>query len=47
MTLASNGAVDVSVLVPAADEAENLPEFVRQCADALRAAPPTRMKWWW
>ncbi len=41
MTLASNGAVDVSVLVPAADEAENLPEFVRQCADALRAAPYT------
>ena len=27
--------VDVSVLVPAKDEAENLPEFVRLCAEAL------------
>jgi glycosyltransferase involved in cell wall biosynthesis len=27
----------VSVLVPAKDEAENLPEFVRQCAEALPA----------
>jgi glycosyltransferase involved in cell wall biosynthesis len=35
MTLATTGAVDVSVLVPALDEAENLPELVRQCADAL------------
>lgn len=36
MTLASrNGSVEVSVLVPAKDEAENLPEFVRQCAVAL------------
>ncbi len=36
MTLASrNGSVEVSVLVPAKDEAENLPEFVRQCAAAL------------
>jgi len=34
-----HGAVDVSVLVPAKDEAENLPEFVRQCADALRGTP--------
>ncbi|MBL0180633.1 MAG: glycosyltransferase [Gemmatimonadetes bacterium] len=25
----------VSVLVPAKDEAENLPEFLRQCAEAL------------
>jgi glycosyltransferase involved in cell wall biosynthesis len=33
-----NGTVDVSLLVPAKDEAENLPEFVRQCADALGAA---------
>ncbi|OGU07809.1 MAG: hypothetical protein A2W29_11715 [Gemmatimonadetes bacterium RBG_16_66_8] len=33
------GPVDVSVLVPAKDEAENLPEFVRQCAAALRATP--------
>lgn len=28
----------VSVLVPAKDEAENLPEFVRQCAEALGRA---------
>lgn len=39
MTLASDGKVDVSVLVPAADEADNLPEFVRQCAEAFRAVP--------
>ena len=39
MTLARGGRVDVSVVVPAADEAENLPEFVRQCADALRDVP--------
>ena len=39
MTLAAGGSVDVSVVVPAADEAENLPEFVRQCADALRDVP--------
>jgi len=31
--------VDVSVLVPAKDEAENLPEFVRQCEAAFRDAP--------
>lgn len=30
--------VDVSVLVPAKDEAENLPEFVKQCAEALTGA---------
>jgi glycosyltransferase involved in cell wall biosynthesis len=30
--------VDVSVLVPAKDEAENLPEFVRLCGEALTAA---------
>jgi glycosyltransferase involved in cell wall biosynthesis len=30
--------VDVSVLVPAKDEAENLPEFVRLCHEALTAA---------
>ena len=40
MSLATTrGRVDVSVLVPAKDEAENLAEFVRQAADALRAAP--------
>ncbi len=35
------GAVDVSVLVPAKDEAENLAEFVRQAAAALAGAPFT------
>ncbi|MFI5235884.1 MAG: glycosyltransferase family 2 protein, partial [Gemmatimonadales bacterium] len=30
--------VDVSLLVPAKDEAENLPEFLRQCAEALGSA---------
>jgi len=35
------GPVRVSVLVPAKDEAENLPEFVAQCATALAAAPFT------
>jgi glycosyltransferase involved in cell wall biosynthesis len=30
--------VDVSVLVPAKDEAENLPEFVRLCEEALNPA---------
>jgi glycosyltransferase involved in cell wall biosynthesis len=34
-------ACDVSVLVPAKDEAENLPEFVRLCAEALGPAPFT------
>lgn len=39
MTLAMAAPhVDVSVLVPAKDEAENLPEFVRQCAEALGGA---------
>ena len=31
--------VDVSLLVPAKDEAENLPEFLRLCAEALQPAP--------
>ncbi len=35
----AGGAVDVSVLVPAKDEAENLPEFVAQAAAALGPAP--------
>lgn len=40
MSLADGrAAVDVSVLVPAKDEAENLPEFVRQCEAAFRDAP--------
>ena len=30
-------SVRVSLLVPAKDEAENLPEFIRQCAEALPA----------
>ncbi len=32
------GTVDVSLLVPAKDEAENLPEFLKQCAESLAAA---------
>jgi glycosyltransferase involved in cell wall biosynthesis len=40
MTPTSTGkSVEVSVLVPAKDEAENLPEFVEQCAEALNSAP--------
>ncbi len=40
MSLADGrGPVDVSVLVPAKDEAENLPEFVAQAERALAAAP--------
>ena len=40
MSLAdARGPVRVSVLVPAKDEAENLPEFVAQAAAALAAAP--------
>ena len=37
MTLAraAGAAPRVSLLVPAKDEAENLPEFVRQCAEAF------------
>jgi glycosyltransferase involved in cell wall biosynthesis len=35
MTLVRAETLDVSVLVPAKDEALNLPEFVRQCAEAL------------
>jgi glycosyltransferase involved in cell wall biosynthesis len=31
--------VDVSLLVPAKDEADNLPEFIRLCAEALGGAP--------
>lgn len=38
MTLAAADTVDVSVLVPAKDEASNLPEFVRLCEAALRHA---------
>jgi glycosyltransferase involved in cell wall biosynthesis len=40
MSLADRrGPADVSVLVPAKDEAENLPEFLRHCAEAFRDAP--------
>jgi glycosyltransferase involved in cell wall biosynthesis len=38
MTLAAAETVDVSVLVPAKDEAPNLPEFLRLCAEALGPA---------
>ena len=41
MTLGAAETLDVSVLVPAKDEAQNLPEFVRQCAEALDPAPFT------
>ena len=36
---AQSGPADVSVLVPAKDEAENLPEFLAQCEAAFRHAP--------
>ena len=40
MSLATGAALpDVSVLVPAKDEAENLPEFVRQAREALLPLP--------
>jgi glycosyltransferase involved in cell wall biosynthesis len=40
MSLATQaGPVDVSVLVPAKDEAENLPEFLAQCEAAFRGTP--------
>lgn len=40
MTLTGReGTADVSVLVPALDEADNLPEFVRQCRAALEDEP--------
>jgi len=38
MTLVPAEALDVSVLVPAKDEALNLPEFLRLCAEALAPA---------
>jgi glycosyltransferase involved in cell wall biosynthesis len=38
MTLAGAETLDVSVLVPAKDEAANLPEFLRLCAEALAPA---------
>lgn len=40
MTLArEEDKVEISVLVPAKDEAENLPEFIKQCAEALAEVP--------
>ena len=40
MSLATSAALpEVSVLVPAKDEAENLPEFVRQAREALLPLP--------
>jgi glycosyltransferase involved in cell wall biosynthesis len=41
MTLGGAETLDVSVLVPAKDEALNLREFVRLCAEALEPAPFT------
>ena len=41
MTLTPATHVDVSILVPAKYEVENLPEFVRLCAAALASAPFT------
>lgn len=38
MTVAPVETLDVSVLVPAKDEAENLPEFIQRCAQALGSA---------
>jgi glycosyltransferase involved in cell wall biosynthesis len=38
MTVASVETLDVSVLVPAKDEADNLPEFIQRCAQALGPA---------
>lgn len=38
MTVAPVETLDVSVLVPAKDEAENLPEFLQRCAQALSPA---------
>ena len=38
MTVTRVETLDVSVLVPAKDEAENLPEFLQRCAQALGSA---------
>ena len=38
MTIAPVETLDVSVLVPAKDEAANLPEFLQRCAEALSPA---------
>ena len=38
MTIATVETLDVSVLVPAKDEAANLPEFLQRCAEALGPA---------
>jgi glycosyltransferase involved in cell wall biosynthesis len=38
MTVATVETLDVSVLVPAKDEADNLPEFIQRCAQALGTA---------
>jgi glycosyltransferase involved in cell wall biosynthesis len=38
MTVASVETLDVSVLVPAKDEADNLPEFIQRCAQVLGSA---------
>jgi glycosyltransferase involved in cell wall biosynthesis len=38
MTIATVDTLDVSVLVPAKDEADNLPEFIERCSRALGPA---------
>ena len=38
MTIAPVETLDVSVLVPAKDEASNLPEFLQRCAESLQPA---------
>src|SRR5689334_5812086 len=39
VTSADSNGPRVSVLVPAKDEAENLPEFMRQCAETFAPHP--------
>ena len=39
IAVARQDRVDVSILVPAKDEAQNLPEFVKLCRDALTPQP--------
>lgn len=41
MTLSASGDADVSILVPAKDEAENLDEFVHHCVESLTNLPYT------
>ena len=41
MTHAAPGPIEVSILVPAKDEAENLPLFMEQAAAAFQGSPIT------